>query len=145
MQLQTVNLKTIFIGSGKEIPNCNGILFCGFLAHAEIVDYLNCADVFVLPTLAEGSSNAIAEAIACGLPVISSDRPFNYDILNKTNSILIDPMNIEAIAEAIRNFKNDDVLRTKLTKGAENSSKEISLKVRAQKILKMIENENKIN
>jgi hypothetical protein len=32
-------------------------------------------------------------------------------------------MNIEAIAEAIRNFKNDDVLRTKLTKGAETLQK----------------------
>ena len=95
-------MKSIFIGSGEQTPEIDGILFCGKLPHDQIVHYLNAADVFVLPTLAEGCSNAIIEAMACGLPIISSDLPFNDDILDAENSIRVNSLDVESIAEAIR-------------------------------------------
>ena len=52
-------IKIIFIGKGPEEPNCNGIIFKGSLPHYEIPRYLNCADAFILPTLAEGCCNAL--------------------------------------------------------------------------------------
>ena len=70
--------------------------------HDVIAEYLNCADIFVSPTLAEGCSNSIVEAMACGLPIISSDLPFNHDILDEKNSILLDPVEVNEIALAIR-------------------------------------------
>ena len=100
--LSNKNIKSIFIGSGTDLPQCEGILFCGALAHERIVDYLNCADVFVLPTLNEGCCNAIIEAMACGLPIISSNLPFNDDILSPDYSIRINPNSIDEIADAIQ-------------------------------------------
>ena len=92
-------IHSFFIGGeGGESPDCNNILFKGIVQHEELKYYLNAANCFVLPTLAEGCSNAIVEALACGLPIISSDLPFNHDILNKDNSILIDPNNIEELS-----------------------------------------------
>src|SRR5699024_10638249 len=61
------DVKSIFIGSGKDEPMNDNILFKGRLSHYDIATYLNAADVFVLPTIAEGCSNAIIEAMACGL------------------------------------------------------------------------------
>lgn len=140
--LNDSNIKSIFIGSDyeneNEIPDCDGILFKGSLPHGAIPDYLNCADVFVLPTLAEGCSNSIVEAMACGLPIISSDMPFNYDILDPSNSILVNPMNVKEIANAIITLKKDEALRLNLSKGAIKKASELTIEKRASKILNFI-------
>ena len=129
---------SIFMGVGVERPNCKNILHCGRVNNAELCDYLNAADVFVLPTQAEGCSNAIVEAVASGLPVISSDLPFNYDILDETCSILIDPNDEDAIALAIRKIKDDKQLRKRLEEGAKLKAESLSLEVRVDKIQRFI-------
>lgn len=129
---------SLFIGVGECQPTCKNILHKGRVVNSEMVDYLNAADIFVLPTLAEGCCNAIVEAICCGIPVVSSDRLFNYDILDKTNSILIDPLNENEIYEAIRRLKEDVDLRDRLSQGCLDKAQELSLDVRVDKILEFI-------
>ncbi len=131
-------VKSIFIGSGPQVPDCEGILFRGSVSHDKVADYLNCADVFVLPTLNEGCCNAIIEAMACGLPIISSDLPFNTEILNDENSILVDPNDIKAIADAIRELRDDPQKRNRLSEGALETAKALSVKKRAEKIIEFI-------
>ena len=135
-------IKSIFIGQttgdNSNTPDCNGILFMGPLEQSQMPDYLNAADVFVLPSLAEGCSNSIIEAMACGLPIISSALPFNDDICTEDNSILVDPMNIHAISDAIKKMKNDD-FRNKLSKGALHTAAGLTIKERTSSILKFIE------
>jgi glycosyltransferase involved in cell wall biosynthesis len=97
------------------------------------------ADVFCLPTLQEGCCNAIVEALACGLPVISSDRSFNYDILNESNSILIDPIDEDAIAVALRSLYEDKALRAQLSQGALIAGESLTIDERAKKVLSFID------
>ena len=133
-------IKSIFIGSGPQKPDCPGILFSGRLPHEQIVTYLNAADVFVLPTLAEGCCNAIVEAMACGLPIISSNLPFNDDILNDTNSIRTDPRNIEEIRNAIKKLYANEDLRNALSAGSMKTAAGLTIEERAAKILAFLEN-----
>lgn len=126
---------SIFIGEGDEAPDCSNILFKGSLPHSLIPSYLNASDAFVLPTLHEGCCNSIIEAMACGLPVISSDLPFNKDICNKENSILIDPMNIGAIKDAIIRLRDDINYRMQLSKGALTTTENLSIAKRAERII----------
>lgn len=143
------NIKAVYIG--KKAPGDtfqplgNEALFFGALSHSDIVKYLNAADVFVLPSLAEGCSNAIVEAMACGLPIISSDLPFNYDILNSDNSIMVDPMDVDAISNAIKQLKHDKYLHGKLSEGALLMAKELTIEKRAAKIVSFIENKIREN
>lgn len=138
------NVESFFIGyslgDNSFEPDCDGILFKGKLSHDVVPDYLNMADIFVLPTLNEGCCNAIVEALACGLPVVSSNRPFNFDVLNETNSIMVDPTNVDAISDAIRILKEDVVLRKKLSEGALRMAKQLSISRRADRILEFMEN-----
>ena len=129
---------SIFIGVGECTPTCKNILHTGRVLNSEMCDYLNAADIFVLPTLAEGCCNAIVEAVTCGVPVISSDRTFNYDVLDKTNSILIDPLSEEEIYNAIKLLKEDIDLRRRLSFGGLKKAQDLSLDIRVEKILDFI-------
>lgn len=133
--LRDRNIKAIFMGRGPELPTYDGILHCGTVNHNELADYLACSDLFVLPTENEGCSNAIIEAMACGLPVISTDAAFNHDILNDRNSIMIDCHNIEQIANAIKKIKDDVQLREKLSQGALKTAQGLVISKRAEKIV----------
>lgn len=120
------------------VPEVKNTLHCGTVPHEKVYMYLNASDVFVLPTLAEGLCNAILEALACGLPVISSDLPFNYDVLDDSCSILVDPMNKEEIRHAILRIKQDESLKKRLSDGALEKASRFSLKNRIAKILEFI-------
>lgn len=132
-QLNNNSINAIFVGSGDEIEHRDYILYRGAVAHEKLPLYLNAADLFVLPTLKEGCCNAIVEALACNLPVISSNRNFNWDMLNKNNSILINPENVDEIAEAIETLYEDSTKRQALI--ANNETKDYSIERRAKNIL----------
>lgn len=126
---------SIFIGGGsEENPQCKNILFKRYFKHDVIPKYLNAADVFVLPTRHEGCCNAIVEAMACGLPVISSNLPFNWDILNERNSLMVDPDNIEEIARAIVILRDDKEKRKRLARGALETASDLTIDKRAEMI-----------
>ena len=138
-KLNDDRIKIIFIGKGQEEPDCKGIIFKGTLPHDEIPRYLNCADAFVLPTLAEGCCNAVIEAMACGLPIISSDREFNWDVLNAGNSIMIDPENVDEIANAIAELRDNPDKRKQMSKAALNTAANLTIRIRAEKIAEFME------
>lgn len=148
------NVKSFFIGrsasvksatnsDGDQDPKCEGILYKGEVPHDKIPLYLSAADCFVLPTLREGCCNAVVEALSCGLPVISSNLPFNWDVLDDSNSIMIDPMSIDEIADAIKRLRDDNLLCAKLSKGALNKAKSLTIDKRAEAVIGFIQ--SKIN
>lgn len=133
------SIKALFLGTGSEIPDYKNIIFQGTVPHDFLPGYMNCADIFVLPTLNEGCCNAIIEAMACGLPIISSDLPFNYDILNKNNSILINPCDIKAIADAVSYLKENPEKCNQMSINAIKTTEDLTLTKRAENIIAYIQ------
>lgn len=142
--LNDPHIKVMFIG--KPFPgyaydfDCPGIIFKGPLDHELIPRYVNCSDVFVMPTQKEGCCNAVVEALAMGVPVISSNRPFNEDILvDGKNSILVNPDDVGAIADAIRTLRDNSELRTSMSEYSLSRHEGYSIVGRAKRILSFIE------
>ena len=68
----------------------------------DIPDVLNGLDCFALPSLAEGISNTILEAMASGLPVIATDVGGNGELVeSEKTGVLVPAGNIESLAEKI--------------------------------------------
>jgi len=128
----------VFLGNGPQEPSGEQVLFKGMVRPEEIPLWLSAADIFVLPTLAEGCSNAILEALACGLPVISSDLPFNHEILDDNSAYLIDPLDITALGESIDELSKNKAKREKMSRAALEKSRLYQIEERSKKILALL-------
>ena len=128
-----------FAGAGENPPTGEKVVFCDSVNHDYIGDFLSALDVFVLPTLNEGCCNAVLEAMAAGLPIVSSDLSFNDGVLDNNNSIRINPSDVDAIKEAIRRLRDDEQLRTAIANAAYESAQNFTIEKRAEKIYNFIE------
>ena len=146
-KLNDPQIKVMFIGvpyMGYPYDfDCPGIIHKGAVEHDLLPQYLNCADVFVMPTQKEGCCNAIVEALAMGLPVISSDGAFNDDILDENNSIRINPNDVDAIASAIKKLKEDSTLRNNMVEYTLSRHMEYSIEGRAARIIDFINRQSR--
>ncbi len=76
------------------------------------------ADVFVLPTEYEGYGMAVAEAIASGLPVVSTPTGAIAELVGEKGGILVPPGNVSALASALGRMLGDADARRAFTQGA---------------------------
>jgi glycosyltransferase involved in cell wall biosynthesis len=103
--------------------------------------FLNASDVFILPTLAEGSCNAILEALACGIPVVSSDIPaIRDDFGREPPMFLADPRDSGALATQLDRILELPVeARASLRSSARKCAEARALTHRAASILDWLE------
>jgi glycosyltransferase involved in cell wall biosynthesis len=78
----------------------NDIRFLGFVSDAELPQLYHATDVFIYPSLFEGFGFPPIEAMACGVPVISSTRGSLCEVVADA-ALTIDPENISEIAAAL--------------------------------------------
>jgi len=120
--LRNKNLILTIIGDGNEKENLinlakklkidNKVKFLGSISHSEIVKYYQQNDVFILPSLNEGMSNTILEAMACGLPIITTNVGGSKELI-KNNGFIVKPKSILGLKNAIENYLNNHNLLLK--------------------------------
>ena len=107
------------LNSYKELSDKLGIggrvVFAG--AQKEPEKFYASADIFVLPSIQEAFGNAVLEAMACGLPIITTEVAGASELMTDglERFILKDPKDAKSLAEMIRELL-DPELRNKLAK-----------------------------
>ncbi len=99
------------------------VTFIGKVNWDEVVLFLNSGDIFIQPSIkdefgnVDGLPTVILEAMACGLPIVSSDiGGVNMVIKNGENGRIVTPGNIEELAEVIHEIVQDKDLLDKMGK-----------------------------
>jgi len=129
----------VFIGDGPQKPTGEQVLFAAPAVHEDIPRWIAACDVFVLPTLAEGSCNALIEAMACGRAIVTSEIASIRALTGNEAVSLVDPMNVDAISQAVDHLVCNDDARNTLERRALERSRGYSLEARAKKILEWLE------
>ncbi|HCJ66688.1 MAG TPA: hypothetical protein DHV62_05005 [Elusimicrobia bacterium] len=129
----TFEIHLLLIGDGEERNNIENLiaqLKIQNMVHLlgnrhNIVDLLQASDIFILPSLAEGLSNALLEAMSCSLPVIATNIGGTAEIIeNRTNGVLIELNSINQLYEGIIALTTNPELSSTLGRNARNTVKE---------------------
>jgi sugar transferase (PEP-CTERM/EpsH1 system associated) len=119
----TAEICLVFIGEGPERATLErAAADCGIagrtklLGHREdVADLLVGLDIFVLPSLSEGMSNTLLEAMAAGVPAVASDVGGNREIVADGQSGLLFPSKDEAaLSRHLQGLVDDPAFRARL-------------------------------
>ncbi len=89
----------------KDLPKLRSVQFVGLRSNPE--DYMRASDIFVLPSSAEGLSNALLEAMSSGLSVVGTGISGTQDLIKQgQNGFLVPPNDKQALAQALVKLLN---------------------------------------
>ncbi len=123
-----IDLRVLLVGSGPERERLQNratgalegrVCFAG--DSNRVPELLNAMDVFVLPSLNEGMSNTLLEAMACGLPVLATNVGGNPEIVeNNLHGCLFTPGDAKWLADKLKLLARDPALIHQLGTAARN-------------------------
>ncbi len=111
-------------------------VFPGYLTDEELAGFYNAADFFVFPSFYEGFGFPIVEAMSCGSAVITSNVASCAEIAEDA-ALTVDPVDPEAIAQAMRRLLQDAGLKQDLRQKALTRARMFSFKNTAEETLEV--------
>ena len=91
----------------------------------KLAHYYRAADFLINPALEETFSNANAEAMCCGLPILANRvAAIPESVIDGKTGLLVPPANIEALTAALDRLAHDDSLRQRLSHAAAGHAKQ---------------------
>jgi len=123
-----IDVRVLLVGSGPERERLQATAASALEGRAcfaddsnRVPELLNAMDVFVLPSLNEGMSNTLLEAMACGLPVLATNVGGNPEIIeDNINGALFAPGDIAWPANKLQLLARDPALIHQLGTAARN-------------------------
>jgi len=134
---EQADLGLLLIGSGEgieryknfcKINNIKNVFFVGFVHQEDLPSYYAASDVFVLPTHSDPWGLVLNEAMACKLPVISSNAAGAAGdlIINGVNGYIFKKGDINKLATYLQDILNDKQKRARMGQSSFNIIKDYS-------------------
>ncbi len=102
----------------RDLDLASRVIFTGYVPEAELPLIYSTADLFIYPSLYEGFGLPVLEAMACGVPVVTSNISSMPEIVGNAG-ILVDPRRMDELADAVFRISTNRDLHDELAhKGA---------------------------
>lgn len=90
----------------SQLGVLNRLVLTGYVPRDDLIALYNGCRVYAFPSLAEGFGLPLLEAMACGAPVVTSDRPPMTEVCGDA-AVYVDPLSTTALAQAIDRLLSD--------------------------------------
>ncbi|MEX5214722.1 MAG: glycosyltransferase family 4 protein [Nitrospiraceae bacterium] len=114
------------------------VIFTGFVSDLELVELYNAAQAAVLPSLEEGFGLPAVEAMACGTPIICSDRGSLPEVVGPAGQ-LFDPGRPDELAAVLRQVLGNERLRDSMREAGLQRSRTFTWDAAAQSTLALFD------
>ncbi|MFQ5946011.1 MAG: glycosyltransferase family 4 protein [Anaerolineae bacterium] len=121
----------------RSLEVADRILFPGLIADSDLPALYSGSALFILPSLDEGFGLPALEAMACGAPVVASDRAALPEVVGAA-ALLVDPEDEAAITKAIARTLTADDIREDLRRRGLDRAREFSPDRTAGRILELL-------
>jgi glycosyltransferase involved in cell wall biosynthesis len=118
----------------KELGLEDEIIFPGFVADEDLPALYNLAELFVFPSLYEGFGLPPLEAMACGTPVVTSDRPSLPEVVGEAG-LMVEATDSQALAKAMERVLRDEDLRREMREKGLKQAEKFTWEAAAGKLL----------
>jgi glycosyltransferase involved in cell wall biosynthesis len=121
----------------QELSLSEQVQFANLASNEALARLYRGALAFVFPSLYEGFGLPPLEAMACGIPVLTSNVCSLPEVMGNAG-VLVNPLDVEAIADGIRRLVQDGELRARLRQAGLLRAKEFSWDETARKTLEVL-------
>lgn len=144
MALLPKTARLVIVGGGGERPNLEALAkevdvtsrveFAGLITHGDLPDVYRGADIFCLPSLNEGMSNTVLEAISSGLPIVATVTGGTQELVKDgENGFFVDTGSAEDLAEKLGTLVADPGLRIRMGDASRVRAEAMSWRAVAEK------------
>lgn len=122
----------------QELDLERQVVFAGTVPDELLPAYYRGALALVFPSLYEGFGLPALEAMACGIPVVTSSVTSLPEVVGDA-AVLVDPYDVESIAWGVRRVVEDSSLREELRRKGLERAKQFSWDITAEHTLKVLQ------
>ncbi len=114
------------------------VVFTGYVRDEELPLLYNACDLFIFPSLYEGFGMPVLEAMACGVPVLTSNTSSIPEVAGE-DAVSVDPTDVDKMALAIQQILEDAALRERLRQAGPKRAAQFSWEKTARQTLEIYE------